>query len=83
MGTIRNGARTFLNLMAKACKLSHFPGFRPALERILGTENYLTFFGLWDPLCIFVDSLVSTDNWFNQIDYVDESGDSEDLGPPA
>lgn len=83
MGNIRNGARTFLNIMSKACKLSHMPGFRPGLQRILGTDNYLSFFALWDPLCTFVDSLVSTDNWFNQIDFVDEAGDSEDLGPPA
>lgn len=83
MGAIRNGARSFLNILAKACKLSHLPGFRPGLSRILGNDNAETLFGLWDPLCTFVEGLIGIDNWFNQIDYLDEVIDSEDRGVPA
>ncbi len=83
MGAIRNGARTFLNILNKACKLSHFPGFRPAVIRILGSDNASTLFGLWDPLCLFVEELVAADNWYNQIDFRIEAIDGEDRGVPA
>ena len=83
MGDIRNGARTFLNLMAKACKLSRLPGFRSGLDRILGSDTAGSFFALWDPLCNFVDGLVGVDNWFNQRDYQPDDGDGEDTGAPS
>lgn len=81
MGDIRNGARTFLNLMAKACKLSKLRGFRGGLVQILGAESAATFFGLWDPLCSFVDTLVGLDNWFNQIDASNDDSTGEDATP--
>lgn len=68
MGTTRNGARTFLDLMAKACRMSHLPGFRTALEQILGTDAYVVFLAAWEPLCVLVDGLIASDDWFNQKD---------------
>ena len=82
MGDIRNGARTFLNILAKACKLSRFNGFRAGVTQILGADNAGSLFAVWDPLCAVVDLLVGTDNWFNQIDYQSETSGSEDI-PPA
>jgi hypothetical protein len=67
MGTIRNGARTFLNLLAKCCKLSHLPGFRTGINHILG-DGADAFFVVWDPLCAVVDTLIAADDWYNQID---------------
>lgn len=78
MGTIRNGARTFLTIMAKACRLSKLPGFRAGLISILGSSNATQFFNLWDPLCAFIDVLVGVDNWYNQIDRVDDDFTGED-----
>lgn len=80
MGSIRNGARTFLNLMAKACRLSKLPGFRAGLNSILGDTKGDQFFALWDPLCAFIDVLVGLDNWYNQIDYREEQAGDEDIG---
>ncbi len=80
MGSIRNGARTYLNLVAKACRLSHLPGFRVGVFNILGTTQASDLFALWDPLCSFVDALVGADNWFNQADTTSEATGSED-GP--
>lgn len=82
MGTIRSGARTFLNLLAKSCRLSRIPGFRNGVTGILGADNAGSLFAVWDPLCAVVDLLVGTDNWFNQIDYAQETAGSEDV-PPA
>lgn len=81
MGDIRNGARTALNLMAKMCKLSRVPGFRSGVIGILGGEVAGDFFLLFDPLCTFVDLLIGADNWFNQIDYHEETSGSEDITP--
>ena len=82
MGSIRNGARMFLNLLAKCCKLSRISGFRTGVTQILGADNAGSLFAVWDPLCAVVDLLVGTDNWFNQIDYQSETSGSEDI-PPA
>lgn len=78
MGELRNGARSVLNFLHKCCKLSHLPGFRAGITGILGTDNAPAFFNLWDPMCAFVELLVSSDNWYNQIDYVPESDGDED-----
>ena len=80
MGDIRNGARTFLNLLQKCCKLSHLPGFRLGVSRILGAGSD-SFFVVWDPLCAVVDTLVAADNWFNQVDYHADVADNEDIIP--
>ena len=78
MGTIRNGARQAMGLLAKVCKLSKLPGFRGGIANILGTTNATSFFALWDPLCAFIDVLIGADNWFNQIDANDDDGTGED-----
>lgn len=80
MGTQRNGARTVLNLLQKCCKLSRLPGFRAGVTSILGTTDAATFFPVWDALCAVVDVLVGADNFFNQVDFQDETPDnSEDI----
>lgn len=78
MGRIRNGARSALKLLADCCRLSRIPGFRGGVAQILGSANATTFFGLWDPLCAFIDTLIGLDNWFNQIDAVDDDSTGED-----
>lgn len=80
MGAQRNGARTFLTLMAHACKLSRMPGFVTGGRTILGAENFDTLYALWVPLCSFVDTLMALDNYYNKVDFVDEEGTSEDTG---
>ena len=80
MGLQRNGARTMLDIIAKACKLSRLPGFRTGVANILGGEVATTFFSFWDPLCLYVDSLIALDNYFNKKDSTDE-GESEDGVP--
>lgn len=79
MGTYRNGARTFLNLLAKICQLSRLPGFRAGLDRILGGENGAQLWALFDPLCALVDTLIATDNYFNQKDRQEDDGTGEDV----
>lgn len=81
MGTIRNGARSLLNLLSHACKLSHLPGFRVGLTGILGGDVVADFYVVWTPLCNFVETLIAADNWFNQIDYQQEVADTEDITP--
>lgn len=78
MGRIRNGARSALKLLADCCKLSRLPGFRGGVAQILGTSTANDFFALWDPLCSFIDVLIGADNWFNQIDSVDDDSTGED-----
>lgn len=79
MGDIVNGARSVLNILAKACRLSHLRGFRKGLERIIGADETSAFYTVWTPLCEFVETLIAADNWFNQIDYAEEIADTEDL----
>jgi len=81
MGDTRNGARSALNLIAKACRLSRMPGFRVGIAGILGTANAAEFFAVWDPFCAVVDLLIGADNFFNQIDYTREVVGSEDIPP--
>lgn len=79
MGEIRNGSRSFLNLLAKACKMSRMRGFNVGLTAILGPSNAAALSDVWEPLCGFVEGLIGFDNWFNQIDYSQETEDSEDI----
>ena len=79
MGTSRNGARTFLTILHKACKLSHTAGFVTGLRTILGVSDANTLYALWTPLCSFVEALVGVDHYFNQIDFVEETSGSEDI----
>jgi hypothetical protein len=82
MGSIRNGARTALNLMAKVCQLSRLPGFRSGMSSILGPSEWASFQVPFDALCTAVDALLAADNYYNQIDYVREVSGSEDIGAP-
>jgi len=79
MGATVNGARTFLNLLAKACKMSHMRGFRQGVISILGPEAATDVFAIWDPLCIVVEALIAADNFFNQKDVEAERTGDEDL----
>lgn len=80
MGITRNGARTYLNVIQKACQLSRLPGFLNGLRAILGTDNANQLIVLWEPLCTFVDTLIALDDWYNKKDATtpSESG-SEDI----
>lgn len=78
MGSTRNGARTALNLIAKACKLSRTNGWRIGITTILG-EEATEFFAVWDPFCAVVDLLIGADNFYNQIDFSEETTGSEDV----
>ncbi len=79
MGFNRNGARSFLNIIAKACTLSHMPGWRSGLERILGLEKATLLLGVWDPFCATVDLLIAGDDFFNKKDHTDTDADGEDV----
>lgn len=68
VGVTRNGARTFLDLGVKLCKLSHLPGFRLGLRKILGPTVADELFGFWTPFCQYLESLQSLDNYFNMRD---------------
>ena len=68
MGLTRNGARTFLDVVAKACRLSHMPGFRAGLDHILGADAAADLYALWTPFCNMVDSLIALDSWYNKRD---------------
>jgi hypothetical protein len=78
MGNIRNGARSFLDVIAAACKLSRLPGFRTGLDRILGTGNAAAVYEVWEPLCIVVDGLIAGDDYYNRKDHVDTDSSGED-----
>lgn len=79
MGKIRNGSRGALSAIQRACKLSRLPGWRTGITTILGSDVAPDFFAVWDPLCAFVDILIGTDDFFNQIDFNQETGGSEDV----
>lgn len=79
MGVTRNGARTFLNVVHKACKLSHLAGFRQGISQILGEPTATNLLGLWDPFCAAVEALVGLDNWYNQKDYHVDTAGNEDV----
>lgn len=81
MGAIRNGARTFLNVIAKACQLSRIPGFHTGLNQILGATQAANLIAVWEPLCALVDTLIASDNYFNQVDRQDDDGTGEDQTP--
>lgn len=81
MGLRRNGARTFLYVVQHACRLSRTPGFQTGLLNILGEEHGTTVFAGWEVFCAIIDTLVSTDNWYNQKDHTDDDSDGEDAAP--
>jgi hypothetical protein len=75
----RNGARTFIFLMVKICRLSHTKGFDLGLRTILGPDNANSFLAVWRPACVLFEGLQALDDHFNQRDATlpDEPG-SED-----
>lgn len=81
MGEHRNGARTFLDIILKACKLSRLPGFRLGLNKILGPGQAEQLFLLWDPLCLAVDLIAQTDNFYNKKDTSEDFAEDEDYTP--
>jgi hypothetical protein len=81
MGSSRNGARTFLTVIAHACRLSHLPGFRSGLDTILGPDAAADLYGFWTPLCSFVDSLIALDDWYNKRDATLPDTDGSEDGP--
>lgn len=81
MGVIRNGARSFLDLAQKMCKLSRIPGFRAGLNAIVGADAALALFNTWEPFCLVVDGLIGLDNWYNKQDYVNDDAAGEDIAP--
>ena len=83
MAGTRSGARTFLDVTAKACRLSHIAGFRAGLRKILGAAPADELWGFWEPFCQYVESLIALDDWYNQRDATpgtDTADDSEDSG---
>jgi len=81
MGVKVNGARTFLEIMAKACRLSHLPGFALGINRILGPDAATDMLAVWGPTCTLVESLIASDDYFNKRDAtLPDSSGSED-GP--
>lgn len=83
MGIQRNGARTLLDLMKKACELSRLPGFRSGIVQILGSTDGNGFLSLWDPMCVFVDFLIAADNTFNRVDATAPSESGGEDNPPS
>lgn len=77
----RNGARTFIWLMVKACRLSHTKGFVLGLQQILGTDSANDFYALWTPACAIFESLQSLDDHFNQRDATLPDADGSEDGP--
>lgn len=81
MAGSRSGARTFLDVAKKACQLSHIPGFRAGLNRILGPTAGTELWGFWEPFCQYVESLIALDDYFNKRDATpgtDIADDDED-----
>lgn len=68
MGITRNGARTFLFFVQKACKLSHMAGFKNGLDTILGPDSSTDLYALWTPFCALLESIIALDDWFNKRD---------------
>lgn len=79
MGLKVNGARSVLNLLRKACQLTHRAGFRQGIINILGSEVATDFFSAWDVACPIIEAIVSADNYFNKVDKRAEHTGDEDL----
>lgn len=81
MGERRNGARTFLDIMWHACRLSRIPGFRAGLHKILGDAAAEQIWTAWQDVCTLVDELVAFDNFYNEKDHTNDDGEGEDAAP--
>lgn len=85
MGVKRNGARTFLNILWKACKLSRLPGFETGIRSILRPVDAGNVLNGWITFCSIIDGIVAVDNWYNQKDHEETEAEegSEDAPMPA
>lgn len=81
MAKKRTGARTVLDELRKACRLTHHRSFRDGITAILGAEGATDFFAVWDTTCPIIEAIVNLDNYFNKIDKVPERTGDEDLSP--
>ena len=82
MGLKITGARSVLNFLKNACRLTHHEGFRVGIINILGAERATDFFAVWDVACPVIEAIVTADNYFNKIDKRAENTGDEDLAPP-
>lgn len=73
MAKSRTGARSWSNIILKACQLSHTPGFKPGLEAILGEVGVDDIWTLWLSFCAAFEVLVAADDFFNKKDATDPS----------
>jgi hypothetical protein len=64
----RNGARSFLDLAVKVCRLSHIAGFQNGLRTILGAADADALYAVWTPFCSVLEGIVSLDDHFNRRD---------------
>ena len=82
MGARRNGARTFLDVLQAACKLSHLPGFRAGLDKILSPTVSAELFGFWEPCCQYIESLIALDDYWNKRDAtLPDAAEGDEDGP--
>lgn len=79
----RTGARSFLNLLKKVCKLFRHPGFTLGLTAILGPVKADDLISSFLPVCTFIENQMSLDPGFNAIDVIPEFAGDEDIGEPA
>jgi hypothetical protein len=77
----RTGARTFITLMVKICRLSHTKGFALGMRTILGPDSANDFLALWEPACILFESLQALDDHFNQRDATLPDADGSEDAP--
>ena len=67
-----HGAREFLDLIVKLCRLSHTPGFVLGLQTIMGINEAADVYTAWTTVCNIIDLAVAADDHFNQVDTVNE-----------
>jgi hypothetical protein len=75
----RTGARSFLDILLKACRLSHTPGFVAGMAVIAGPAFTAEFMAAWSPVCLVLEAASAADDEFNRKDATSPSAlDSED-----
>jgi len=68
MPPVRTGARSFNDIIRKACRLSHIPGWAGGMEEILGEVGFADIAPLWYAFCAAFETLMSLDDHFNRED---------------
>lgn len=79
MARTRTGARSYLELLRKVCKLFRHPGFTTGLINILGEAEGNGLIEAFLPVCAIVEVLLATDNYYNRVDTVAEFSGDEDI----